>query len=94
MDLYVSNMWSSAGNRVAYQRQFQTDAGEAALAEMRRHARGNSLFMNADDGTFRDVSTGECGDDGTMGLVLAFCRFEHRWMGRLGGGQRLHHPAG
>ena len=23
---------------------------------MRRHARGNSLFMNSGDGTFRDVS--------------------------------------
>lgn len=56
MDLYVSNMWSSAGNRVTYQRQFQADAGETALAEMQRHARGNSLFMNAGDGSFHDVS--------------------------------------
>jgi hypothetical protein len=56
MDLYVGNMYSSAGNRVAYQRNFQPHAGEAALAGMRRHARGNSLFQNNGDGTFADVS--------------------------------------
>ncbi len=55
-DLYVSNMWSSAGHRVSYQRQFHSGASGTVLAEMRRHARGNSLFMNAGDGTFRDVS--------------------------------------
>ena len=32
-DLYVSNMWSSAGNRLAYQRNFQSDADETARAE-------------------------------------------------------------
>ncbi|MEM7384318.1 MAG: VCBS repeat-containing protein [Verrucomicrobiota bacterium] len=56
MDLYVSNMWSSAGNRVSYQRRFQEGAGDQALADLRRHARGNSLFENEGDGTFRDVS--------------------------------------
>ncbi len=55
-DLYVSNMWSSAGNRVAFQRQFQTSADTATLEAMRRHARGNSLFRNRGDGTFEDVS--------------------------------------
>lgn len=56
MDLYVSNMWSSAGNRVTYQRQFQQGAGTEAMTAFRRHARGNSLFMNAGDGTFADAS--------------------------------------
>ncbi len=53
-DLYVSNMWSSAGNRVAYQRRFREGSG--GLAAFQRHARGNSLFQNTGDGTFRDVS--------------------------------------
>lgn len=53
-DLYVSNMWSSAGNRVAYQRQFR--AGDREIASFQRHARGNSLFHNSGDGTFRDLS--------------------------------------
>lgn len=56
MDIYVSNMFSSAGNRIAFQRKFQSDAGDATKQLFQRHARGNSLFENAQDGTFRDVS--------------------------------------
>ncbi len=58
MDLYVGNMFSSAGNRVAYQRQYR--AGEATSAStqhaLRRHARGNTLFQNNGDGTFSDTT--------------------------------------
>lgn len=53
-DLYVSNMWSSAGHRVTYQRRFREGSGQ--LASFQRHARGNSLFHNAGDGGFRDIS--------------------------------------
>ena len=56
MDVYVSNMFSSAGGRIAYQRRFQEKAADDVLAGLRRHARGNTLFENAGDGTFRDVS--------------------------------------
>lgn len=60
MDLYVSNMWSSAGNRIAYQKQFLTpDAKAETLAGFRRHARGNSLFRNISDDRgiqFDDIS--------------------------------------
>lgn len=56
MDLYVSNMYSSAGNRVAYQRQFLPGADPRVLDDLRRHARGNSLFLNRGDGTLVDVS--------------------------------------
>lgn len=55
-DLYVGNMFSSAGNRVAYQRQYRAEGDEASRAAFQRHARGNSLFANMGDGTFRDVS--------------------------------------
>ena len=55
-DIYVGNMFSSAGNRIAYQRQFRHDIDEETLAMYQRHARGNSLFQNLGDGTFRDVS--------------------------------------
>jgi hypothetical protein len=51
-DIYVSNMFSSAGNRIAYQRHWRAGA---ANAEFQRHARGNSLFLNAGD-VFNDVS--------------------------------------
>lgn len=56
MDIYISNMFSSAGNRIAFQRKFQSDAGDETKKLFQRHARGNSLFENAKDGTFRDVS--------------------------------------
>ena len=56
MDLYVSNMFSSAGNRIAFQRKFQRDASIADRQAFQRHARGNSLFQNVGDGSFRDVS--------------------------------------
>lgn len=56
MDIHVSNMFSAAGNRVAYQRQFRPGAGGESLSGFRRHARGNSLFQNNGDGTFADVS--------------------------------------
>ncbi|MCH7720248.1 MAG: VCBS repeat-containing protein [Planctomycetes bacterium] len=57
MDIYVSNMFSSAGNRVSYQRQFRPGDDDSTRALFQRHARGNSLFANLGDGTFRDVST-------------------------------------
>ena len=55
-DLYVSNMWSSAGNRIAYQRNFQTSLDDSVRGVFQRHARGNSLFLNNGDGTFSDAS--------------------------------------
>lgn len=55
MDIYISNMFSSAGNRVTYQRQFRQGETEA-LANFQRHARGNTLFRNRGDGGFDDVS--------------------------------------
>jgi hypothetical protein len=55
-DIYVSNMFSSAGNRIAYQRQFKSDTSQEVRDEYRRFAHGNSLFENMGDGTFRDVT--------------------------------------
>ncbi|MCH8045369.1 MAG: VCBS repeat-containing protein [Planctomycetes bacterium] len=56
MDLYVSNMFSSAGNRITYQRQFRQGDDQVTLAQIRRMARGNSLFKNVGGGKFLDVS--------------------------------------
>lgn len=55
MDLYVSNMFSAAGNRITYQRQFKQSADANVREQFQRHARGNSLFLNTEDG-FQDVS--------------------------------------
>ncbi|MFV2069409.1 MAG: FG-GAP repeat domain-containing protein [Pirellulales bacterium] len=56
MDLYVSNMFSSAGNRVMFQERFKPGVSDATRERLLRLARGNTLFKNAGDGTFRDVS--------------------------------------
>lgn len=56
LDLYVGNMFSSAGNRIAYQRRFHDEVGEEVRSLYQRHARGNSLFRNAGGGRFEDVS--------------------------------------
>ncbi|MGI8604790.1 MAG: FG-GAP repeat domain-containing protein [Verrucomicrobiales bacterium] len=56
MDLYVANMFSSAGNRIASQQQFKAGEDEQNRAKFLRHARGNSLFKNLGNGKFADVS--------------------------------------
>jgi hypothetical protein len=56
MDLYVSNMFSSAGNRITYQREFLPAADQTKKSQFQRHARGNSLFQNLRGEGFADVS--------------------------------------
>ncbi|MFN0128962.1 MAG: FG-GAP repeat domain-containing protein [Verrucomicrobiales bacterium] len=56
MDLYVGNMWSNAGNRITLQAKFLPGADEGTKQQARRHARGNSLYVNNGDGTFRDAT--------------------------------------
>ena len=56
LDLYVGNMWSSAGLRVTGQDRFYNARNDVETAALRRHARGNSLFRNRGDGTFEDVT--------------------------------------
>ena len=56
MDLYVGNMFSSAGNRITTQKSFKADATEDIRATLKRFARGNTLLENQGDGTFQDKS--------------------------------------
>ena len=57
MDLHVSNMWSSAGQRLTFNAQFEGVAASPEIRErFQRQARGNSLFHNNGDGTFEDVA--------------------------------------
>lgn len=55
MDLYVGNMFSSAGNRIAYQRQYRPGQ-ESTHHAYRRHARGNTLFVNRGQDGFQDLT--------------------------------------
>lgn len=57
LDLHVSNMWSSAGQRLTFNAQFADVADSPEIREsFQRQARGNSLFRNNGDGTFEDVA--------------------------------------
>ena len=55
-DLYVANMWTAAGKRIATQEVFQKDAPEKVRALYRKHAMGNSLFHNTKGGAFQNQS--------------------------------------
>jgi tetratricopeptide (TPR) repeat protein len=55
-DLYVANMWTAAGERISSDKAFQKDAGAEIQAFYRKHAMGNSLFREENDGKFRDVT--------------------------------------
>ena len=56
MDLYVGNMYSTAGRRTTMQPFFKPGAEASVRSAYRRHAKGNTLFRNLGDGTFDDVS--------------------------------------
>lgn len=55
-DLYVSNMFSSAGNRITFQEQFKTTTDNKVRSSYQRMARGNTLFTADGKGGFKDVS--------------------------------------
>ncbi len=55
MDIYLSGMWSSAGNRITFQESFKSGSARAKQ-RLQKFARGNALYLNQGDGTFSDVS--------------------------------------
>jgi hypothetical protein len=54
LDLYVSNMYSTAGNRILARGPGKMAAGHHA--KLLKMAHGNSLFRNRGDGTFENVT--------------------------------------
>jgi hypothetical protein len=58
LDLYVSNMYSSAGNRIAFQRRFHEKTAPTTLQGIQRHTRGNTLLINQGNGRFKSVEDG------------------------------------
>jgi tetratricopeptide (TPR) repeat protein len=59
-DLYVANMWTAAGERIAAQDVFKTNSPPEIRAQYSKHAMGNSLFRNrrseTGDSAFEDVT--------------------------------------
>jgi tetratricopeptide (TPR) repeat protein/peroxiredoxin len=58
-DLYVANMWTAAGERVAMQDIFKKDAPKEVRQLYYKHAMGNSLFRNrgVNSGGFQDATS-------------------------------------
>jgi hypothetical protein len=56
LDAYISNMWSSAGNRITRQKQFKPSMSTGDKGLYQYLARGNTLLRNLGDGSFADVS--------------------------------------
>ncbi|MEP7366801.1 MAG: VCBS repeat-containing protein [Acidobacteriota bacterium] len=56
LDLYTSNMWSSAGQRVTNNSQFAGVAAEGVRGAFQRQAKGNSLFRNLGNGRFEEMT--------------------------------------
>lgn len=76
-DIYVSNMWSAAGQRVSGQKNFHQNAPEEIRALYKRHARGNALYRNSGDGTFENMSQQAGVEMGRWAWSSDFWDFDH-----------------
>jgi Flp pilus assembly protein TadD/peroxiredoxin len=76
-DIYVSNMWSAAGQRVSEQQIFHHQDSQEIQARYRRHARGNSLYRNSGDGRCQDVSALSGVEMGRWAWSSDFWDFDH-----------------
>ena len=61
IDVYISNMYSYAGNRITFQDQFKADSTDSVKKRFQRFARGNTLLRNAGPST-----------DETAGPIITF----------------------
>jgi tetratricopeptide (TPR) repeat protein/peroxiredoxin len=76
-DVYVSNMWSSAGMRVSEQNIFHEKDTEPVREFYRQHARGNSLYRNQGNGKFQNVSRAAGVDVGRWAWCSDAWDFDH-----------------
>src|SRR5277367_5417520 len=76
-DVYVSNMWSSAGMRVSEQNIFHEKDTEPIREFYRQHARGNSLYRNQGNGKFQNVSRAAGVDVGRWAWCSDAWDFDH-----------------
>lgn len=76
-DIYITSMWEAAGQRVSEQPQFHAAAPEAIRSLYRRHARGNALYRNQGDGTFKNVGHDAGVEMGRWSWSADFWDFDH-----------------
>ncbi|MBV9406370.1 MAG: tetratricopeptide repeat protein, partial [Acidobacteriaceae bacterium] len=76
-DLYVSDMWTAAGERISAQEPFQREAPESIRSLYRKHAMGNSLFRNQGNGSFQETMNFEGGGMGRWSWSSDAWDFDH-----------------
>jgi tetratricopeptide (TPR) repeat protein/peroxiredoxin len=76
-DIYVPSMWEAAGQRVSEQKQFHEKAPQNIRELYQRHARGNALYRNAGDGTFKNVGHEAGVEMGRWSWCSDFWDFDH-----------------
>jgi Flp pilus assembly protein TadD/peroxiredoxin len=76
-DVYVADMWSSAGQRVSGQKRFHEKAPEEIRALYQRHARGNALYRNLGNGRFQNISQQAGVEMGRWSWSSDFWDFDH-----------------
>ena len=76
LDLHVTNMYSSAGRRLAFQESFGQGLGEEARRRVRGLATGNALYLSDGEGGFErsDSARIEMGRWGWGGVMTDFDR--------------------
>jgi len=76
-DIYVPSMWEAAGQRVSGQKQFHEKAPENIRELYQRHARGNALYRNQGDGTFKNIGRQAGVEMGRWSWSSDFWDFDH-----------------
>lgn len=76
-DIYVPSMWEAAGQRVSQQKQFHKDAPDDIRELYQRHARGNALYRNQGDGTFKNEGAQAAVEMGRWSWSSDFWDFDH-----------------
>lgn len=76
-DIYVPSMWEAAGQRVSQQEQFHQKASANIRGLYQRHARGNALYRNNGDGTFKNVAHAVGAEMGRWSWSSEFFDFDH-----------------
>lgn len=76
-DIYVSNMWSAAGQRVSSQKQFHAEDSAEIRSYYRRHADGSWLYRNLGNGQFTNASAASGVANGRWAWCADAVDFDH-----------------
>ncbi len=76
-DIYITSMWEAAGQRVSEQPHFHPAASQKIRQQYQRHARGNALYRNEGNGTFKNVGHDAGVEMGRWSWSADFWDFDH-----------------